>query len=262
MDLNLTDKVALITAASKGLGLAAAQALAAEGAHVVISAHSQALESAAEEIRRETGRKVLAVRADLTQAADIQSLVDRTLAEFGRIDILILNSAGPRPGPFLELTPQDWEAAFQLVVMSAVRVCYAVVPHMIERGSGSIVASQSYTVRHPSRTLHLSNSLRLAVLGLMKSLADDLGPKGIRVNSINPGWTLTDRVEEIMRDRAQRNGTTVEEEMARAKNEIPLGRLAQVEEYARAVAWLASPAASYVHGHALMIDGGISRSPL
>jgi 3-oxoacyl-[acyl-carrier protein] reductase len=96
----------------------------------------------------------------------------------------------------------------------------------------------------------------------MKSLADDLGPKGIRVNSINPGWTLTDRVEELMLDRARRNGTTVEEEMSRTVAEIPLGRLAQVEEYARAVAWLASPAASYVHGHALMIDGGISRSPL
>jgi 3-oxoacyl-[acyl-carrier protein] reductase len=133
---------------------------------------------------------------------------------------------------------------------------------MIERGSGSIVASQSYTVRHPSRSLHLSNSLRLAVLGLMKSLADDLGPKGIRVNSINPGWTLTDRIEELMRDRAQRNGTTVEEELSRTKAEIPLGRLAQVGEYARAVAWLASPAASYVHGHALLVDGGISRSPL
>jgi 3-oxoacyl-[acyl-carrier protein] reductase len=262
MDLNLTDKVALVTASSKGLGRAAALALAREGADLVLSAHSPELERAADEIRSQTGRKTLAVRADLTQAADIQNLVDRTLAEFGRIDILILNAAGPKPGPFLELTVEDWETAFQLTVMSAVRLCYAVVPHMIERGSGSIVASQSYTVKHPSRTLHLSNSLRLAVLGLMKSLADDLGPKGIRVNSINPGWTLTDRVLELMQDRARRNGTTVEEEMARAKTEIPLGRLAEVEEYGKAVAWLASPAASYIHGHALLIDGGISRSPL
>ena len=262
MDLQLRDKVALVTAASRGLGLAAATELAREGARVAIASRGPELEAAAEKIRQEAGSAVLAVRADLNQAADIQHLVDRTLSELGRIDILILNAAGPRPGPFLELSPEDWEMGFQTIVMSAVRLCYAVVPHMLRRGSGSIVASQSYVVRHPSRSLHISNSLRLAVLGLMKSLADDLGPKGIRVNAINPGWTRTDRVEEIMVDRARRNGTTVEDELARTLAEVPLGRIAEVEEYGRAVAWLASPAASYLHGQALQFDGGISRSPL
>lgn len=262
MNLNLTDKVALVTAASKGLGRAAALALAREGADVAISARSEALDHTAEEIRRETGRKVLPVRADLTRPADIQALVERTLAEFGKIDILIVNAGGPAPGGFLALKPQDWEAAFQLTLMSAVRLCYAVVPHMLERGSGSIVASESYSVKHPIPNLILSNSLRLAVIGLMKSLADELGPKGIRVNTINPAWTITDRVVELMADRAERAGKTVEEATRETAAEIRLGRMATVEEYGAVIAWLASPAASFIHGHALMFDGGAVRSPL
>jgi 3-oxoacyl-[acyl-carrier protein] reductase len=262
MDLNLTDKVALVTAASKGLGKAAAFALAREGAAVALAARSELVEKAAEEIRRATGGRALAVRADLTVAADVQTLVGRTLAEFGRIDILIVNAGGPKPGGFLALRPEDWEAAFQLTVMSAIRLCYAVLPRMLERGGGSIVATQSYTIKQPMPNLILSNALRLAVIGLMKSLADEVGPKGIRVNTINPAWTYTDRVAQLMADRAQRAGTTPDQEAAKAVAELPLGRMATVEEYGRAVAWLASPAAAFIHGHALLFDGGVVRTPL
>ena len=262
MELGLKGKTALVTAASKGLGKAAALALAREGAVVAISARSELIETAAGEIRRETGARVLALRGDLTQAPAVQDIVDRTLKELGSIDILIVNAGGPPPGGFLALKPEDWETAYQLTVMSAVRLCYAVVPHMVERGSGSIVATQSYTVKQPMANLILSNSLRLAVIGLMKSLADELGPKGIRVNTINPTWTQTDRVDHLMADRAQRAGTTPDQEAAKATAEIPLGRMATVEEYGRTIAWLASPAASFIHGHALIFDGGVVRTPL
>ncbi|HET7009407.1 MAG TPA: SDR family oxidoreductase [Anaerolineales bacterium] len=262
MDLGLKDKVALVAAASKGLGRAAAMELAREGAKLVILARSERIDATADEIRKQTGVDVLPIRADLTQPDQIDSAVRQALERFGRIDILILNAGGPPPGSFLTLKPTDWEAAYQLTFMSAVRLCHAVVPHMVERGSGSIVSTQSYTIKQPMANLILSNALRLAVVGLMKSLADELGPKGIRVNTINPAWTSTDRVEQLMADRAKRAGTTPEQEAAKAASEIPLGRMGTVEEYGRAIAWLASPAASFIHGHALLFDGGAARTPL
>lgn len=262
MDLGLKDKVALVTAASKGLGRAVAREFAREGARVVMCARSDALERAAEAIRAETGAQVLAVRADLTRAEDIEALVEATLREFGRIDILFANSGGPKPGNFLSLTPQDWEEAIQLVLMSTVRLCYAVIPQMLRQGGGSIVANQSYSVKQPIDNLILSNSIRMAVIGLMKSLANEFGLKGIRINTINPTWTMTERVEQLMADRAKRNGTSIEQEMARVAVEVPLGRMGTVEEYARTVVWLASPAASFIHGHALMFDGGAVRATL
>jgi 3-oxoacyl-[acyl-carrier protein] reductase len=262
MDLGLSEKVAVVTAASKGLGKAAALALAREGARLAICARSEAVESAAAEIRKETGRDVLAQRADLTRASDVEAFARATLARFGRVDILVANSGGPPAGPFLDLRAEDWERSFQLVVMSTVRTCYAFVPAMVGQGSGSIVASQSYSVKQPIENLILSNSLRMAVIGMMKTLAMELGPKGIRVNSINPGWTRTERVEQLMEDRASRSGTRGEQEAAKIEAQVPLGRMATAEEYGRAVAWLASPAAGYLHGHALIYDGGITKTAL
>lgn len=262
MDLQLKDKVALVTAASKGLGKAAAFELAREGAKVAICARSDALEDVAKEIRHETGAEVLAVHADVTNQADIDRLVSETFNRFGQIDILISNAGGPRPGGFLDLTPGDWESAYQLTVMGAVRLYYAVVPHMVERGSGSIVAIQSYVAKQPLNNLILANSLRLSVLGLLKTMANELGPKGVRVNSINPAWTWTDRVEQLMTDRAKRSGKSVEEESANVVTDIPLERMGTTKEFGQTIAWLASPAASFIHGHALMFDGGIIKTTL
>ena len=262
MDLGLADKVVLVTAASKGLGKAAAMEFARQGARVAICARSEQLEVTGDEIRSQTGTQVLAVRADLTKPADIESLVEATLNRFGQIDILIINAGGPPPGNFLDLKPEDWQAAVNLTLMSAVHLCYAVVPHMLERGSGSIVATQSVSIKEPLANLILSNSLRMAVIGLMKSLANELGPKGIRVNTINPAWTWTERVQQLMADRAARNQTTIEEEAAQVATEVPLGRMGTVEEYGRTIVWLASPAASFIHGHALMFDGGATKAAL
>lgn len=262
MDLGLKDKVALVTAASRGLGKATALAFAREGARVALCARSKQVESAAQEIAQETGARVLPVQADLTQPADIERLVSATLAEFGRIDILFMNAGGPKPGVFLSFKPDDWVAATDLVLMSSVRLCYAVVPHMLQQGEGSILASQSYLVKQPLDNLVLSNSLRLAVIGLVKSLANELGPRGIRVNSINPGWTWTERVEQLVSDLAARNQTDPEQETAKITSAIPLRRMGTVEEFARAAVWLASPAASFINGHALVVDGGLVKTAL
>lgn len=262
MDLQLNGKVALVTAASRGLGRAVAMEFAREGVIVAICSHSDLIDKTAEEIRKETGGEVLAVHCDLTKPSDIEKLISSTNKEFGQIDILFLNAGGPKPGAFLELSLEDWEIAVNQTLMSAVRLCYAVVPQMISKGAGSIVATQSYSIKQPIDHLVLSNSLRLAVIGLTKSLANELGPKGIRVNSINPTWTLTARVEELMRDRARRSGHSLENEITLLSKEIPLGRIGRVEEFGKTVAWLASPAASFIHGHALMFDGGAVKSAL
>lgn len=255
MDLGINGQVALVTAASKGLGRAAATALAEEGVKVAICSHSDALDSTESELRK-AGAEVLAVQADVTVAAQVQDLVRKTLDHFGQIDILVTNAAGPPPGDFLDLTIADWEVGIETTIMSVLYLCYAVIPHMVERGSGVIVANQSYVVKQPVPRLITANSLRMTVIGLMKSLANELGPKGIRVNSINPAWTWTDRVEQLMTDRAKANDTSIEEESAKVIQGVPLGRMGKVGEYGKAVAWLASPAAGFIHGHALMCDGG------
>lgn len=262
MDLQLDGKVALVTAASKGLGKASAKALAREGARVAICARSDVLDMAAAEIRQETGVEVLAVRADLTRPDDIKRYVQTSLDHFGRIDILVTNAGGPKPGNFLDLSPEDWQEATELTLMSAIRLCYAVVPTMLDQGSGSIVAIESVSVKQPIDNLILSNSIRMAVIGLLKSMANELGPRGIRVNSINPTFTRTGRVAQLLENRAATKGTTVEAEAAQVAATIPLGRMGDVEEFGKAVAFLASPAVSFIHGHALMFDGGMARSAL
>ncbi|GAB4580475.1 MAG: SDR family oxidoreductase [Anaerolineales bacterium] len=262
MDLQLKNQVALVTASSKGLGKASALALAREGARIVMSARSELLETAAAEIRAETGAEVITVRGDVSRQEDIDQMVQVALDHFGQVDILIANCGGPKPGNFLDLTPADWEAASAVTLMSVVRLCYAVVPQMVARGQGSIVAIQSYSVKQPVEGLILSNSLRLAVIGLMKSLANELGPKGIRVNSLNPAWTWTERVEQLMADRAARTGTTADEQVAGITKAVPLGRMGTVEEFGKTIAWLASPAAAFIHGSAVMFDGGAVKAAL
>ena len=262
MDLQLTNKVALVAAASKGLGKASAKAIAREGARVVICSRSDLVESTAAEISRETGAEVVAVRADVTMQEDIDRFVQTALDSFGQIDVLVINAGGPPPGNFLDLTPMEWEAAVNLTLMSAVRLSYAVVPHMLARGSGSIVAIESIAVKQPIDNLILSNAVRMAVIGMLKSMANELGPKGIRINSINPTFTWTERVEQLLSNRAAMSGITVEEEAAKVAATIPLNRMGDVEEFGRTVAWLASPAASFIHGHALMFDGGSTKFPL
>jgi len=260
MDLGLDDKIALVTAASRGLGKAVALRLAQEGAHVALCARGEEhLTRAAAEIEAQTGRPALIFPADVSDPAAAEPLVEAIVERFGRVDILVTNAGGPPPGRFLDFTPEDWEAAVRLTLMSAVRLCYAAVPVMKEQGAGSILAMTSITVKQPLPNLILSNSLRLGVAGLIKTLADELAPCGIRVNSICPGWTRTARVEQLLRDRAERNGTMPEEEDTKIGAAIPLGRMGTPEEFAAAAAFLVSPAASYITGVSLLVDGGMYR---
>lgn len=263
MDLKLKGKIALVTAASRGLGYATAQALAREGANIALcSRNIETLQIAAQQIHEETGVEVYPLVADMTKADDIDSLVNNTLEHFRRIDALFINAGGPRPGYFLDLTPQDWSAALDTTIQSAVRLAYAVVPVMRKQGGGSILANTSVTVRHPLNGLTISNSLRAAVVGLVKSLSIELGGDYIRVNAIAPGWTRTERVDEILQARAEHNSNSIEEEAAKIAVDVPLRRMANPEEFGRVAAFLLSSAASYVTGVTLLVDGGMARSIL
>lgn len=262
MDLGLKGLVALVTASSKGLGRATALQLAGEGARVVICARgTEALEATRDEIAA-LGGDVLALSADLTQPDAAQILIDATLERFGQLDILIANAGGPPPGGFLALDEAAWESAIELTFMSFVRLCYAAIPAIKRSAHGSILAFTSVSVKQPLPNLVLSNSLRLGVTGVVKSLADELGPVGIRVNAICPGWTRTARVDHLLEDRAQRNSTSVEAEAAAVAAAVPLGRIASPDEFARAATFLVSPAASYIAGVSLLVDGGMYRGTM
>jgi 3-oxoacyl-[acyl-carrier protein] reductase len=260
MDLGLKNKVALVAAASQGLGAAVAQHLAVEGTQVAIcSRNKDRIEERATLIRAAAGADVLPVVADVTVAEDVEHLVSAVIERFGRLDILVANAGGPPSAPFMELTPADFQAAFDLNMMSTVRLCYAAVPHMLRQGGGSILTITSVAVKQPIENLVLSNSVRLAVIGLTKTLANELGPQGIRVNSILPGWTRTSRVTELLETRARLNQSTEAEEAKRIAGSFPLGRMAEPDEFARVATFLVSPAASYVHGVALQVDGGANK---
>jgi len=268
MDLGLTNQVALVTAASRGLGAAVARRFAMEGAKVALCARELAhAQETAGRIAQETGAEVVGFKADVTAPADVTALVAQTLERFGRIDILIVNAGGPPAGVFETLKPEQWEQAANLTLMSAVRLCYAVVPHMKTPAGGhpharSIVFITSVSVKQPIANLILSNSLRMAVIGLSKSLSIELAGSGIRINAVAPGWTMTERVTELLNARAQANGATPEQEAASIIAGIPLGRMGAPEEFANATVFLASPAASYITGVTLPIDGGSIRASL
>jgi 3-oxoacyl-[acyl-carrier protein] reductase len=263
MDLGLHQKIALVTASSRGLGRAVALRLAQEGAHVAVCARGEKdLARAADEIREATGQRVLAIPADVSLPEVADKLVRATLDEFGRLDILVVNAGGPPPGRFLDFTSEDWEDVTELTLMSAVRLCHAAAPVMKDQGGGSILTMTSITVKQPLPNLVFSNSLRLAVTGLMKTLADELAPFGIRVNAICPGWTRTARVDQLLEDRARRAGTTPEEEGGKIAADIPLGRMGTPEEFAAVAAFLVSEAASFVNGASLLVDGGMYRGML
>jgi 3-oxoacyl-[acyl-carrier protein] reductase len=262
MDLGLNNLVALVTASSKGLGRATAVQLAREGARVVICARGeQALMASRDDIQA-FGGEVLALPADVAAPETPQRLVDAALEQFGQLDILVANAGGPPPGGFLAFEEQDWDAAIQLTLMSFVRLCYAAIPALKQSEQGSILACTSITVKQPIPNLVLSNSLRLAVTGLVKTLADELGPDGVRVNAICPGSTRTDRIEQLLADRAERAGTTVDAQAAQMASEIPLGRIGRPEEFGRVAAFLVSPAASFVNGVSLLVDGGAYRGSM
>lgn len=257
MDLGLNGLRALVTGASRGLGFATAQALAAEGAQVALNSRSaDKLRVAADKLGG------VAVPADITEPGASERVIAETVESLGGLDILITNAGGPPSGAFESFDDATWEKALDLSLMSHVRLIRAALPHLRRSQAAAVLTITSYSVKQPIPNLVLSNSIRAATVGLTKTLALELGKDGIRFNSILPGWTETERVTELMTFRAGQNGTTVDEEIRKQMAESPLGRMARPEEFAKPAVFLVSPAASYITGVMLTVDGGMVKGTL
>lgn len=263
MDLKLNGKIALVTGASRGLGFAAAMTLAREGCRVAINGRDQAkINVAAERIYRETGTQAIGLAGDVSLPDVPEKLIQQTVATFGGLDLLMTNAGGPPAGPFEAFDEATWQKAVELSFLSHVRLIRAALPYLRKSATPSVLTVTSMSVKQPIVNLVLSNSVRAATVGLTKSLSLELGREGIRFNSILPGWTETERVAELMTARAKANNTTVEEEMRKQSAESPLGRIGQPEEFGAAAAFLLSPAASYITGVMLNVDGGMYKGTL
>ena len=263
MDLGLRGKVALVAASSKGLGRAVAEELAAEGAHLVICARGkEALEQTADSIRERSAVKVVDVAADVSDPEDAARVVNVALEEFGQVDILVTNSGGPPTGRFESLTPDMWDAATRLLLKSAVELTRAVLPGMKERRWGRILNVTSIAAKQPIEGLMLSNSLRAAVIGFARTLANEVAPFGVTVNNLLPGYTRTDRVQELARAASGKAGASATDIVSMWEKEIPMGRLGEPREFAALAAFLASERASYITGSSIAVDGGWIRSLL
>ena len=263
MDLGLENKVAFVAAASRGLGRATAMELAREGARLVICARgAEALAAARDAIVRETGVEVHAVVADLSQLADIERVTSEAVDAFGRVDVLVTNAGGPPAGPFEQFGWDAWERTVHLTLRSAVELTRAVLPGMRERRWGRVLNVTSITVKQPVDNLILSNSVRSAVTGFARTLANEVATEGITVNCIIPGYTRTERVEQLANANAAKEGIAPQDVLARFEREIPMRRLGEPEEFAALATFLVSERASYITGQSVVVDGGWIRSLL
>jgi 3-oxoacyl-[acyl-carrier protein] reductase len=263
VDLGLRGRVALVAASSRGLGRAAAEELGAEGADLVLCARDErALRAVADGIGRAAGVRVTVVRADLSEPADVERVVQAALRELGRIDVLVTNTGGPPAGPFESHSEEAWRAAVRQNLDSVVNLTRAVLPAMKERRWGRIINVTSIAVKQPVHNLILSNSVRAAVTGFARTLANEVAAFGITVNNVMPGYTRTERLMELALKNAELRGTTPEAEYATWEREIPMGRLGEPREFAAMVAFLASERASYVTGVSVAVDGGWIRALL
>ena len=258
MDLGLKGLKALVTGASQGLGFATALELSREGAQIVINSRDpERLEKASQRIREQTGGVVSWIAGDLGEPNAPERIVAQAVHELGGLDLLLTNAGGPPPGNFSAFDDAAWQKAVDLSFLSHVRLIRAALPHLRASQAASVLTVTSLSVKQPIADLILSNSVRSATIGLTKSLALELGGEGIRFNSILPSWTQTERVESLMANRAKSRGTSIADELQRQAGGSVMGRMGQPEEFARVAAFLLSPAASYLTGVMLTVDGGM-----
>ena len=263
MDLGVAGRVALISGGSDGLGYATAQALAREGVRVALNGRDGSrLDAAVAKLRAETGAEVAGLPGDVSVRADAEALVHSAAAAMGTVDILLCNAAGPGPGPFLQHSPDDWQEALDLNLLSAVNLSRAALPAMRERRWGRILCVGSIAAKQPHAGLILSTAARAGLLGFAKALSDEVAPDGITVNVLCPGLIATARLRSLAEKRAAASGGTAESAMAENAASVPMHRVGQPAEFGAVAAFLASELASYVTGTALSIDGGLHRSIL
>jgi 3-oxoacyl-[acyl-carrier protein] reductase len=263
MDLGLRGKVALITASSKGIGFGVARVFAEEGARVIISSRNREnVEKAVSTLRELSGGEILGFTADLRSREEVENLVRRALDAFGEIDILVYNTGPPKLGTFMELSFEDWEDAVRILLLSAVWLTKLVVPNMIEKRWGRLIYITSSTLKQVIPNIVLSNTIRLGIAGLVKSLAIELGPRGITANGIMQGHIKTERVIKIAEDLSKRNNISLDEAFKNITRDIPAGRLGLPEEIGYLAAFLASDKASYINGSMVLIDGGYVKAIL
>ena len=257
MDLGLQGAKVFVAGSRSGLGAATARRFSLEGAQVAINGRNMAsLQDTADAIQAETGHAVYAVSADVTQGAQVRTAIEQAAQHFGGLDVLVTNTGGPPPGKFEDFTAEQWQIAFDSMLMSMVHMIETALPYLRQSDRASILAITSLTVKQPASNLLLSNVMRAGVAGLVKSLANQYGAEGIRVNAILPGWTATDRVGEILSKSAERTGKTIDELKAERIQNIPLGRIGSPEEFANVAVFLSSPAAGFVTGAMIPVDGG------
>jgi 3-oxoacyl-[acyl-carrier protein] reductase len=263
MDLGLRGRVAIVAAASKGLGKAVAEELAREGAHVAICARTACtLAETAAHIQKTTGREVLQQALDVTDWAAVTAFVAAVEARFDRVDICVTNSGGPPSNDFKNTPPEAWRAALDQLLMSTIYFARETLPRMQKNKWGRLITITSSAVKQPVDGLLLSNSIRAAVTGLARTLANEYAADGITVNNVCPGYTRTARTDDLAAKICARTGSKPEEVMADWEREIPAGRLGTPKEFATVVAFLASERASYVNGTSIAVDGGLVRSLL
>jgi 3-oxoacyl-[acyl-carrier protein] reductase len=258
MDLGLKNRVALVAASSQGIGRATAEAFAAEGCRVAMCARNQqALQAAAEKIRTRYNVEVLAQAFDVTNAAEVNRFVTLVAEQFGSVDICVTNAGGPPARGFLAATLEEWQRALEMNFLSTVYFAREVIPHMQRRRWGRIITLTSISTKQPVSDLVLSNAVRTAVVGLVKSLANEFGKDGILVNNVGPGFTATERLKELAKARASSSGKSEEEIFAGWAADAPLQRLGEPSEVADTIVWLASERASYITGQTVLVDGGM-----
>jgi 3-oxoacyl-[acyl-carrier protein] reductase len=261
MELGLENKVVVVTASSKGLGFATALEFAKEGANVVISSRDKKnLVEASKNIKDIAKGKILAIKADLLDENDMENLFNKTIEEFGTVHILVNNTGGPKAGSFDNISDEDWQRAFEQVLLSMIRCIRKAIPFMKKQIFGRIINFASSSFKQPIDNLILSNTFRTGILGLAKTLSVELAPFNILINTLGPGRIETERVKELDQFFAEKNSITYDEAKSKAEMQVPAGRYGKPEELAKVATFLCSAANTYVTGQSFLVDGGLIRA--